>query len=63
MIFFNKNALKNKIQHYKRMLTELLLKKDKAEESKKVDEASNESMIASDPPGHLSKSREDKFLH
>ncbi len=63
MIFFNKNALRNKIQHFKRQLIELMLKKEKAEESKKVDEASYESMDASDPPGHFSKSREDKVLH
>lgn len=32
-------------------------------EDEKVDEASAESMIASDPPGHISKSAEDKNLH
>jgi hypothetical protein len=32
-------------------------------ESKKVDQASYESMDASDPPAHFSKSREDKVLH
>ncbi len=63
MIFFNKNALRNKIQHYKQMLSEFLLKKEKEEENRKVDEASWESMDASDPPAHISKSTEDKVLH
>lgn len=59
----NKNAVRNKIQHYKQQLIEIFMKKKKAEESKKVDEASIESMDASDPPAHFSKSREDKVLH
>lgn len=63
MIFFNKNALKNKIQHYKKTVSELFMKKQKAEENKKVDEASWESMDASDPPAHISKSLEDKIMH
>lgn len=63
MIFFNKNALKNKIQHLKREVSDLFLKKKKALENKKVDEASWESMDASDPPAHMSKSAEDKRLH
>lgn len=63
MRLFNKNAVKNKIQHFKRQLTELFMKKQKAEESQKVDEASIESMDASDPPAHFSKSHEDKVLH
>lgn len=32
-------------------------------DDEKVDEASMESMIASDPPGHISKTTEDKNLH
>ncbi|MFL5785193.1 MAG: hypothetical protein ACJ76H_11320 [Bacteriovoracaceae bacterium] len=63
MIYFNKNAIKNKIQHVKCQVTDLFLKKKKAEENKKVDEASWESMDASDPPAHISKSTEDKVLH
>ena len=63
MIFFNKNAVKNKIQHYKRQFVELLKVKEKRLEDKKVDEASWESMDASDPPAHISKSTEDKVLH
>ncbi len=63
MLFFNKNALKNKIQHYKRTISELFLKKEKEEENRKVDEASWESMDASDPPAHISKSAEDKVIH
>ncbi len=60
MIFFKKNALKNKIQHYKQEFGDLFLKKKKAEESKKVDEASFESMDASDPPAHLASDTRDK---
>lgn len=63
MFYFNKNAIKNKIQHYKRRLEEFFEQKQKEEENRKVDEASWESMDASDPPGHISKSREDKFIH
>ncbi len=63
MILFNKNAIKNKIQHYKCMVSDFLEQKQKMEDDKKVDEASLESMDASDPPAHLSKSKEDKVLH
>lgn len=63
MIFFNKNALKNKIQHYKQVFADFFRAKEKAEENRKVDEASWESMDASDPPAHISKSPEDKVLH
>ncbi len=62
MIFFNKNAIKNKIQHYKQQFAELFQKDRKKEENKKVDEASWESMDASDPPAHISKSYEDKVM-
>ena len=61
MFYINKNAIKNKIQHYKRRASEIFMKKRKEEESRKVDEASWESMDASDPPAHFSKSREDKI--
>jgi hypothetical protein len=63
MRLFNKNAIRNKLQHYKTQVSELFMKKKKAEESRKVDEASWESMDASDPPAHISKSVEDKVLH
>lgn len=63
MIFFNKNALRNKIQHYKQVVADFFRAKQKAEENRKVDEASWESMDASDPPAHISKSSEDKVLH
>lgn len=63
MIFFKKNELRNKIQHYKQMFFELFMKKQKEEDNRKVDEASWESMDASDPPAHISKSTEDKVLH
>lgn len=63
MRFMKKNAFKNKIQHYRQQIADLFLKKKKAFESKKVDQASYESMDASDPPAHFSKSREDKVLH
>ncbi|MES2526970.1 MAG: hypothetical protein V4598_07770 [Bdellovibrionota bacterium] len=55
--------MKNKIQHYKCLLADFLDQKKKMEEDKKVDEASLESMDASDPPAHISKSTEDKVLH
>lgn len=32
-------------------------------DDEKLDEAIAESMIASDPPGHISKSAEDRNLH
>lgn len=63
MLFFNKNAIKNKIQHYKRQACEIFMRKRKEEENRKVDEASWESMDASDPPAHISKSLEDKIHH
>lgn len=63
MFYFNKNAIKNKLQHFKCQFTELFERQKKAEENEKVDEASLESMDASDPPAHISKSTEDKVLH
>lgn len=63
MIFFNRNALKNKLQHYKCRITDLFKFRERKENSKKVDEASWESMDASDPPAHISKSAEDKIQH
>lgn len=52
MRFFNKNALKNRIQHLKQQIAGLFMKKRKEVENKKVDRASWESMDASDPPAH-----------
>lgn len=63
MIYFNKNAIRNKIQHYKSLLLDFLKAEEKRLDSRKVDEASRESMDASDPPAHFSKSTEDKVLH
>lgn len=63
MFFFNKNALKNKLQHYKCQITGLFKFRERKENNKKVDEASWESMDASDPPAHISKSTEDKIQH
>lgn len=66
--FFNKNALKNKFQHYKMQVADFVNRIRGSEESlktqnRKADEASMESFPASDPPGHISKSTEDKHLH
>ncbi len=55
MSFLRKNEFRNKIQHYKRMLWDLFKNKKKVDESRKVDEASRESMDASDPPGRPSQ--------
>ena len=63
MFHFNKNALRNKIQHYKCLVNEIFLKQKKKEEDKKVEEAVIESMDASDPPAHCSKSTKDKVFH
>ena len=64
----NKNALKNKIQHYKVLffetLNDFLSKRDTTRiENEKADEASRESFPASDPPAHFSKSSEDRQIH
>lgn len=64
----NKNALKNKLQHYKVLLLEtfndFLSKRDSTKiENEKADEASRESFPASDPPAHFSKSTEDQKYH
>ena len=67
MPVFNKNALRNKVQHYKMTLKSLVDrftdKEDVATQNKKADLASAHSFPASDPPGFVSKSREDKQAH
>jgi hypothetical protein len=67
MLIFNKNALRNKLQHYRQNLRRLKdrLRKDDGVMSanEKADLASKESFPASDPPGHISKTTEDKNLH
>lgn len=67
-LIFNKNAIKNKIQHYKmsvyRVLDIFTTSREKVKkQNEKTDEASIESFPASDPPGHYSKSLMDKNLH
>lgn len=69
MIFFNKNALRNKLQHFKQKTKDFVSNKfDKQKEdvetqNAKADMASEMSFPASDPPGFISKSSEDKTMH
>jgi hypothetical protein len=68
MFFFNKNAIRNKFQHYVTKGHDLWLrlkmdKEDVATQNKKADIASAQSFPASDPPGHFSVSEPDKELH
>lgn len=64
-MFFNQNALRNKIQHYKKQFEHFffILNGDKKKQDKKLDQAVKESFPASDPIGFNSKSAEDAGSH
>lgn len=63
MVFFNKNALKNKIQHYKVQLLKVLGFRRRKVENAKVDEAVLESFPASDPPSHRVREEGPRASH
>lgn len=65
MRILRKNALKNKIQHYKVFLMEKWdqILRGKSIDNEKADLAGKESFPASDPPGFVSKSSEDHKEH
>ena len=67
-LFFNKNALKNKWQHYKVLLSNKIQKirprpKGVMSPAEKVDESGRLSFPASDPPAHSATSQEKTEIH
>ena len=66
-MFFNENAVKNKIQTYKNVLWHFFDRlgdtaKIREDEDRKLDVSSAESFPASDAPAHRAKSTEDRTL-
>lgn len=67
----NKNAIKNKIQHYKVRLSEFTTRlrtkksalEDIEEQNKLIDIASKDSFPASDPPAYISKIPPEEEVH
>ena len=67
-MFFNENAVKNKIQTYKNRVWDffdrmIVTKAEREAEEKKLDHEIKESFPASDAPAHRSVSIEDRNQH
>lgn len=65
-MFFNENAVKNKIQTYKNRIWEffdhLSTHESKDDDEMRLDREIEESFPASDSPAHRSKSSEDRVI-